>query len=106
MLDRLKAAFKVKERQDFRGLYTDPPISFAEDYPAVPKPEAQLSPKILSAKWVAGDLHGEEMPDIAANLLGIGIDGPAVRRLAAETSVGCSADVADLVDRMFGEILT
>jgi hypothetical protein len=103
VIDKLKSLFRVKETQNFRTLFSDPPISFAEEYPDVPKPNSELSPKILAARWTTHDLYGEDMPSIAANLLEAGTDTPAVRRLAGEIQVACSADVEDLVARMFRE---
>jgi hypothetical protein len=104
VFDKLKSVFSVKEQQDFRNLYTDPPISFAQDFPLVPNPDSELSPKILAARWVTHDLYGEAMPSIAAGMLEAGYDSPALRRLAAEIRVECSADVEDLVGRVFREL--
>jgi len=99
----LKALFRVKEQQDFRTLFSDPPISFAEEYPHVPKPDSDLSPQLLAARWVTHDLYGEDMPSIAADLLEAGFDTPALRRLAGEMTVECSADVENLVAKVFRE---
>jgi hypothetical protein len=104
VLRKLLKIFNVKERQDFSGLYTDAPISFAEEFPEVPKPEPRLSPTLLAAKWVCSDLRPEDMPSIAADLLEDGVDAPSLRRLAGETHVTCSADIEELVGRMFREL--
>jgi hypothetical protein len=104
VLDKLKSLFRVKETQDFRILFSDPPISFAEEFPHVPKPQSDRSPQILAARWVTHDLYGEDMPSIAASLLEAGYDTPALCRLAGEIQVACSADVEDLVARMFREL--
>jgi hypothetical protein len=97
-------AFSVEERQDFRCLYTDPPISFSEQFPDIPKPAPGLSPTILAAEWVLGDLHGEDMPVIAAHLLESGLDTPSMGRLAGETSVACRAEIEPIVGSMFREL--
>lgn len=94
----------VKEQLNFRYLYTDPPISYADKYPEVPKPEPRLSPTLIAAKWISHDLHGEDMPSLAADLLESGLDMPSMRRLAGEMHVACSADVEELVGRMFREL--
>jgi hypothetical protein len=104
VLRKLLKIFNVKERQDFSGLYTDALISFAEDFPEVPKPEPRLSHKLLAAQWVRGDLRPEEMPSIAAELLENGKDSPALRRLAGEMHVFCRADVEEIVGRVFEEL--
>jgi hypothetical protein len=101
VLDKLKSLFFHVKEQDFRTLFTDPPISFAEEYPDVPMPDSEHSPQILAARWITHDLYGEDMPSIAANLLEAGYDTPALCQLAGEIQVACSADVEDLVARMF-----
>jgi hypothetical protein len=112
MLGRLKAAFKtqegqadsVQEQQDFRGLYTDSPISHAEEYPEIPEPEPKLSPTLFAVEWVRGDSHCEDMPALAADLLESGLDTPSMRRLAGEMHVASSADVEEIVGLMFREL--
>lgn len=104
MLDKLKSLFRVKEAQDFRTLFSDPPISFAEEFPHVPNPQSELSPQILAARWTTHDLYGEDMPSIAASMLEAGHDTPAIRRLSGEMRIECSADVEDLVARVFREL--
>jgi len=104
VLNKLLNKFCVKERQDFSDLYTELPISFAEEFPEVPKPAPRLSPKLLSAQWVCHDLRAEELPAIAADLLEAGEDTPSLRRLAGETQVSCSADVEELVGKTFREL--
>jgi hypothetical protein len=103
VLERLKAIFKLKEQQDFRDLYTRPPISFAEDHPDVPKPNSPLSPEWLAVQWLGGDLHGEQMPELAVALLEAGYDTPMLRRLAGEIA-HCRADVEELVEKVFREL--
>jgi hypothetical protein len=104
VLKKLLNIFTVKEQQDFRGLYTDPPISYADKYPEVPNPEPRLSPIILAAEWARGHLYGEDMPALAAELLESGLDTPSIRRLAGEMHVACRADVEEIVGRMFREL--
>jgi hypothetical protein len=92
------------EDDPFRDLYTGPPESSADIYPAVPLPDSPTSPIMLAVRWASGDLRGEDMPAIAADLLEIGIDTPSIRRLAGELQVHCAADVEPLVSRMFHEL--
>lgn len=101
---RARQALAVGEQQDFRYLYTDLPISYADKYPKVPKPEPRLSPALLSVEWVRGNLHAEEMPALAADLLESGMNTPSMRRLAGEMHVACSADVEEIVAGMFREL--
>ncbi|MGA2047911.1 MAG: hypothetical protein ABSG96_09460 [Terracidiphilus sp.] len=101
---KIRQIFTVKEQQDLRYIYTDPPISYADKYPEVPKPASRLSPTLIAAQWASHALHGEDMPALAADLLESGLDTPALRRLAGELQVSCSADVEDLVGRMFREL--
>jgi hypothetical protein len=79
------------------------PKSWSSKYPDVPAPDSKLSIQLVAAAWASHDVYGEEMPSIAASLIESGLDSPALRRLAAETSAKCSADVADLVAKMFRE---
>jgi hypothetical protein len=44
------------------------------------------------------------MPSLAADLLESGLDTPSIRRLAGEMRVACSADVEEIVVRMFHEL--
>lgn len=104
MLKRFLKSFNFVERQDFSGLYTDLPISCADKFPDVPKPEPRLTPQLLAAQWVVGDLRGEDMPSLAADLLEAGFDTPVLRRLAGENPVHSTADVKELVDKMFLEL--
>ena len=101
---RARQALAVGEQQDFRYLYTDLPISYADKYPKVPKPEPRLSPALLSVEWVRGNLHAEEMPALAADLLESGMNTPSMRRLAGKMHVACSADVEEIVAGMFREL--
>jgi hypothetical protein len=112
MLKNLKNIFKAqmrqsdsaKEKQGLRHLYTDPPVSYSDRYPEVPEPEPRLSPTLLAARWASHDLYGEDMPSLAADLLESGLDTPSIRRLAGEMRVACSADVEEIVGRMFHEL--
>jgi hypothetical protein len=96
--------FAGEQPDDFRGLLTAAPCSFAERYPDVPKPEPRLSPKLLAARWSTHDFYGEHMPSIATDLLEAGYDSPSLRRLAGEMNVQCSADVEELVAKVFHEL--
>jgi hypothetical protein len=104
VLKRFLASFNIIKQQDFSCLYTDLPISCADKFPDVPKPEPRLTPKILAAQWILGDLRGEDMPSLAADLLEAGFDSPSLRRLAGENPAPSTADVKELVDKMFSEI--
>jgi hypothetical protein len=101
---KLRQSHSAKELEDFRYLYTDPPISYSDKYHEVPKPEPRLSPTLIAAQWVRGNLYGENMPALAADLLESGLDTPSIRRLAGEMNVACSADVEEIVGRMFREL--
>jgi hypothetical protein len=63
-----------------------------------------LNPELLAARWTCHDIYGEEMPAIAADLLGAGYDTPSLRRLAGETQITCSADAQPLVESVFREL--
>ena len=104
MFEKLLSSFRVKESQDVRTLFTDPPISFAAEFPDIPKPGSALSPELLAARWKLHDLYGEDMPAIAADLLEAGYDSPSLRRLAAESKVERSDDVEKLVTAVFRDI--
>ena len=104
VLEKLLNIFKVKEQQDFRGLYTVAPISFAEEFPEIPVPESKHSPIFLATQWTLGDLRCEDMPSLAVDLLEEAIDTPSIGRLAGEMNVACIADIEPLVRRMFHEL--
>lgn len=91
-------------QEDFSDLYTCLPISYSQDYPDAPLPDASLSPNLLAARWQSHDLYGEDMPRVAADLLEAGYDTPSLVRLAGEMNVGSSSDVEPLVGRMFREL--
>jgi hypothetical protein len=55
-------------------------------------------------RWASHDLYGEDMPEIAADLLEKNFDSPSLRRLAGETQVHCRNDVEPLVHAMFREL--
>jgi len=101
---KARQAFSVKGLQDFRRLYTDPPISYSKNFPEIPEPEPKLSPPLLAAEWVRGELHAEDTPTLAADLLESGVDTPAIRRLAGEMHVGSSANVEGIIGQMFLEL--
>jgi hypothetical protein len=91
-------------REEFSNLYTSPPLSYSQEYPDVPPPDAALSPYLLAARWQSHDLYGEDMPRVAADLLEAGQDTPSLIRLAGEMNVRCAADVEPLVGRVFREL--
>ena len=104
MLDRLKAILRVKETQDFRTLFTDPPISFSDQFPEIPQPDNDLTPQLLAARWTMRSLRGEDMPIIAANLLEAGHDTLSLRRLAGEINIDHSEDIEALVTKVFKDL--
>jgi hypothetical protein len=55
------------------------------------------------ARWVCGDIYGEDTPQLAADLLEAGYDTPPLRRLAGEMQVRCRADVAEIMERVTRE---
>src|SRR5947209_11938544 len=101
LLDRLLRRSNRGGGPQLTMLKIEKPRDWSEQYPDVPKPEDRLSVQLIGAKWACNNLHGEEMPGVAADLLEAGHDSPALRRLAAETQVRRSADVEELVARVF-----
>jgi hypothetical protein len=100
---RFAARFGPNRERELNLLRIVENTSWAEKYPNVPKPEPKLSVRLLAAQWSCNDLRAEQMPSLAADLLEAGHDSPALRRLAGEMRVACSADVEDLVGKMFRE---
>jgi len=96
--------FGNASKRDFSNLYGMPPRSFADEHPEVPKPDHELTPLQIAIRWGCHDLYGEDMPGIACELLEAGADCPSLRRLAGEVNVQCSADVEDIVARVFEEL--
>lgn len=80
------------------------PVSHAEQYPDVPKPDFGLTPSELAQQWLCQGLHGEDMPGVAADLLERGYDSPTLRRLAGVMGRPSSADVKDLIEQMLLEL--
>jgi hypothetical protein len=74
------------------------------DYSNVPPPDPSLTPILLAARWVSHDLHGEDMPAIAADLLEAGYDTPALIRLAGAMQIQSNADAEPLVSKAFQEL--
>jgi hypothetical protein len=103
-LYRSLAKLTPAERFGPRTIYTDPPVSAAETFPEVPLPDDPLSPALLASRWVSGDLRGEDMPGIAADLLEAGYDSHSLRRLAGEMEASNSAALEPLVGAMFREL--
>jgi hypothetical protein len=91
-------------RPDRRSVYGEAPRSFAERFPTIPKPEQRLSPRLLAARWACNDLYAEDVPAIAADLLGANYDSQAIRRLAGETNLHSRADAEVLLVKMFRDL--
>jgi hypothetical protein len=72
-------------------------------YPDVPAPETSLTLELFVARFVCGDIYGEDTPALARDLLEAGYDTPSLRRLAGETQVHNHADAAELVYRISRE---
>jgi hypothetical protein len=103
-LYRVLAKLAPAERPIPQTIYTDPPESAAETFPEIPLPDDPLSPSLIASRWVTGDLRGENMPGIAADLLEIGYDSRSLRRLAGEMEASNSAALEPLVGAMFREL--
>ena len=93
----------MNTREEFLDLYSSQPNSLAATYPAVPAPDPPHTPCLLAARWRIHDLYGEDMPQIAADLLEAGNDTPTLRRLAGEMNVKSSSEVEPLIERIFKE---
>jgi hypothetical protein len=104
LLYRILAKLTPAERSGLRAIYTDPPVSAAETFPEVPLPDDPLSPPLLASRWVSGDLRGEDMTGLAADLLEAGYDSHSLRRLAGEMEASNSAALEPLVGAMFREL--
>jgi len=89
---------------DYQKAYDSPPVCYSTQFPEVPGPKVLTEPELVAARWAAGDIHPEDAPGIAADLLESGLDTPSMRRLAGEMCVRCTADVEPLVTRMFREL--
>jgi hypothetical protein len=103
VVKRLLAKAQLSGEPDLVRLEIGKQESWSWKYPDVPPPDTKLSLAFLAAAWACHDIYGEDMPLIAANLMEAGFDSPSLRRLAGETNVTCSADVADLVAKAFRE---
>lgn len=86
------------------SLRPGPSRELRREFSGVPAPEGTPSIQLIAAAWQCHDLYGEDMPQVAADLLEAGYDSPALRRLAGELQAGCMADVEDLVGRVFREL--
>jgi hypothetical protein len=80
------------------------PNMYAEQFPDVPPPDSRLSANLIAAQWISGHLHGEDMVEIAADLLEAGYDSPGLRRLAAENEIQNRADAEPFVARVLREL--
>lgn len=90
------------EPDTFLHLETSTPLS--HKFPEAPGPDPRLTPTLLAAQWITGDLYADAMPGIAADLLEAGYDTPSLRRLTGETSINTWADADPLVSKMFREL--
>lgn len=104
LLYRFFAKVKPAEGYDPLTIYTDPAESAAETFPEVPLPDDPLSPPLLASRWLSGDLRGDDMPGIAADLLEAGYDSHSLRRLAGEMEASNSAALEPLVGATFREL--
>jgi len=89
---------------DYEKAFYAPPVSYADKYPDIPRPNSLAKPELLAARWASGEIYPEKMPGIAADLLESGLDSPSMRRLAGEMHVQRIADVQDIVEKMFREL--
>ncbi|HEY9126581.1 MAG TPA: hypothetical protein VIM62_05605 [Acidobacteriaceae bacterium] len=71
---------------------------------AIPPPDPPLTPLLIASRWVSRDLHNEQIPGIAADLLEAGYDTPALIRLAGEMHIYASPDADRLIGKMFREL--
>ncbi|UWZ84971.1 hypothetical protein [Occallatibacter riparius] len=79
------------------------PRPWVGKYPEIPPPESELSLQMFVARFVCGDIHGEDTAAIALDLLEAGYDTPSLRRLAGETQVHCDRDAVELMERITKE---
>jgi hypothetical protein len=84
-------------------LHLKEPGPWVGHYPDVPPPEQRLSLEMFVARFVCGDIYGEDTPEMAADLLEAGYDTPSLRRLAGEMQVHDRADASAYIDRIARE---
>lgn len=87
-------------RADLVELKLDQPGSWVGSFAHVPPPSPEMTIELFAAQWICEAIHGEDTPARAADFLEAGYDSPSLRRLAGETQVACSADVAELMRRV------
>jgi hypothetical protein len=104
LISRIFSKFGHRDRSDLRTIYADSPESAATMFPEVPAPGDPLSPTLLASRWVSGDLRGEDMPGVAADLLEAGYDSRSLRRLAGEMQASNSEALEPLVGAVFSEV--
>jgi hypothetical protein len=97
IVDRLFGRVGSSSGPDLTALKIEPLRSWSDQYPDVPKPGPEMSIELIAVRWTCHDLYGEDMPQIAADLLEQGFDSQSLRRLAGEIEATCSADVEPLV---------
>lgn len=100
--DLLKRIFKSRELE-IHALKLEEPRDWRSHYPDVPPPEHAPTVQLFLAKFACGDIHGEDTPALAADLLEAGFDFPSLRRLAGETQIRSHADAAELMERIARE---
>jgi len=64
----------------------------------------ELTPELLLAEWVHGDLPPEAVPELAIEALSRGCDTPMLRRLAGESGPLTRGDLDDDVLQCFREL--
>ena len=78
----------------------DDPPSWSLAYPEVPPPQPQMDLILFVARWTCGDIVGEDMPVMAADLIRSRFDSPGLRRLAAEKSVASLLDASGHIEEI------
>ena len=104
LISRTFSKLGHRDRSDLRTIYADSPESAAPMFPEVPAPGDPLSPTLLASRWVSGDLRGEDMPGVAADLLEAGYDSRSLRRLAGEMQASNSEALEPLAGAVFSEL--
>lgn len=70
----------------------------------IPPPDPPLTPILIASRWISHDLYNEDMPAIAADMLGAGYETPALIRLAGETQIYASPGADRLIGKAFQEL--
>jgi hypothetical protein len=104
LLDRLKYPGSPCDPATTSRLHEEPPVSYSARFPDIPPPTDPGSPMLIGAQWICGLILPEDMPSLAADLLELGLDSPALRRLAGEINVQSRRDIEELVGRTLREL--